>query len=79
MSTLSIIIPTYKEEEMIEKAASVIGGIVSTASIDCELIFVDDGSKDNTWTKLAAVSAINPVLVAFTSPKTLEKRRSWLG
>ena len=56
---LSVIIPSYNEQAMIEKAASVISGILSNASIDCELIFVDDGSKDKTWQKITGISTVN--------------------
>lgn len=59
---LSVIIPAYNEEAMIEKATSVISGILANADIPCELLFVDDGSKDKTWTKITAVSSINPVV-----------------
>ena len=54
---LSVIIPSYDEEAMIEKTASVIYGLLSDASIPCELIFVDDGSKDKTWEKIVAMSS----------------------
>ena len=46
---MSIIIPSYNEEENIENTAKVIGGIMEENDIDCEIIFVDDGSKDRTW------------------------------
>lgn len=46
---LSVIIPAYNEEGLIHKAASVIAGILDTAGIPYELIFVNDGSKDGTW------------------------------
>jgi len=46
---LSVVIPAYNEEEMIAKTANVIEGILAEAQIEYELIFVDDGSKDNTW------------------------------
>lgn len=59
---LSVIIPAYNEEAMIEKAASVISGILANADIPCELLFVDDGSKDKTWMKITGVSSINPVV-----------------
>lgn len=54
---LSVIIPAYNEEAMIEKTASSISGILTNAAITYELLFVDDGSKDNTWSKITAVSA----------------------
>lgn len=46
---LSVIIPAYNEEENISHTASTIGRILSEASIEYEILFVDDGSKDNTW------------------------------
>lgn len=59
---LSVIIPAYNEEAMIERTASVISKILENADIPCELLFVDDGSKDNTWAKITAVSSSNPVV-----------------
>lgn len=46
---MSIIIPSYNEEENIENTARVIGGIMKENGIDCEMLFVDDGSRDRTW------------------------------
>ncbi len=53
---LSVIIPSYNEEEMIEKTVDVISAILKDAHIDNELIFVDDGSKDETWKKIRSAS-----------------------
>ena len=49
---LSVVVPAYNEEAMLEKAAHTIGNILTKAHIDHELIFVDDGSKDQTWNKI---------------------------
>ena len=46
---LSIILPSYNEEKMILTAAERVGAILKEAGIDYELLFVDDGSKDQTW------------------------------
>ena len=54
---LSVVIPVYNEGAVLEKTASVIRGVLSDAAIGCELIFVDDGSKDTTWEKITALSA----------------------
>lgn len=54
---MSIIIPAYNEEENIENTASVIGGIMEKNSIDCEILFVDDGSKDKTWELIEGLAA----------------------
>lgn len=53
---ISVIIPAYNEEPMVEKAARAIRGVLTQANIPCELIFVDDGSSDNTWAKITAIS-----------------------
>ena len=50
---LSVVIPAYNEEQMIEKAAAVIGSVLQGADIPYELIFVDDGSSDSTWRRLS--------------------------
>lgn len=56
---LSIIIPAYNEEENIENTASVISGIMRENSIDCEILFVDDGSRDRTWELIENLSRTN--------------------
>lgn len=46
---LSVIIPSYNEEVMIERTASVITDILKREHIPHEILFVDDGSDDATW------------------------------
>ena len=57
---LSVVIPSYNEEQMIDKTAQVINDILTNESIPHELIFVDDGSKDSTWKKICAASEKYP-------------------
>lgn len=45
---LSIVAPLYNEEESVEKLHESIVDAVSGAGYDYEVIFVDDGSRDNT-------------------------------
>lgn len=52
MSLLSVILPAYNEEKMIDRAAEIIGKILSDAGILYEIVFVDDGSKDGTWKQI---------------------------
>lgn len=59
MSILSVVIPSYNEEKMISKTAKVVAKILEDAGIDYELIFVNDGSKDNTWAEIEAANASN--------------------
>ena len=57
---LSVIIPSYNEHENIKRTASVIAGILRENGIPYELIFVDDGSRDDTWREITAASEADP-------------------
>ena len=46
---LSVIIPAYNEEQNIKEAADTICGILQKQLIEHELIFIDDGSLDQTF------------------------------
>ena len=49
---LSVVIPSYNEEDNIANTAGVLSKTLKDASIDYELIFVDDGSVDKTYEKI---------------------------
>ncbi len=51
---LSVIIPSYNENENIIRTASAVAGILRGESIEYEIIFVDDGSSDGTWQQICA-------------------------
>lgn len=53
---LSVIVPCYNEENIIEKSADTILKAVSNNDYNFEIIFVDDGSKDNTLEKLIGIA-----------------------
>ena len=56
MSLLSVVIPSYNEEENIASTAEAIGTILSDAKIDYELLFVSDGSTDGTYAEVCRLS-----------------------
>lgn len=56
---LSVIIPAYNEEKMIQKTADTVDRILTNASIPYEIVFVNDGSKDGTWTEIEKCAAGN--------------------
>ena len=57
---LSVVLPSYNEEAMIERAAFAVGSVLQDAGIPHELIFVDDGSRDRTWPRIEA--AVTPTV-----------------
>lgn len=57
---LSVVIPAYNEEKMIKKTSQVIGECLSEQNIEYEIIFVNDGSKDNTLDEINKVCKTSP-------------------
>ena len=57
---LSVILPAYNEEASVPRAAQVICTLLEQADIRHEVIFIDDGSKDDTWTMILAQAASHP-------------------
>ncbi len=53
---LSVVIPAYNEGSVIEETARTIHRILTEESIDHEILFVNDGSKDDTWEKISRLS-----------------------
>jgi len=75
---LSIILPAFNEEKIIKKAANVIGSILNGASIPYEIIFVDDGSKDDTWNQIEAVSKEDEHIVGIHFSRNFGKESALL-
>ena len=59
MKTMSIVLPAYNEEQMIEKTAGTIARLMENEDISYELVFVNDGSKDQTWERIKEASKKN--------------------
>ena len=59
MPSLSVILPAYNEEAMLPKTARVLAQILEGEKIDYELVFVDDGSKDLTWSEVLTAHQAN--------------------
>ena len=57
---ISVILPAFNEEKNIARTAETLSGILTSANIPYELLFVDDGSTDGTWTEIRKASNSNP-------------------
>ncbi|MDE6014535.1 MAG: glycosyltransferase family 2 protein [Acetatifactor sp.] len=60
MSVLSIVLPAYNEEQNIANTAQVLSAFLEEQGIDYELVFISDGSKDNTYAEIRKAAAANP-------------------
>lgn len=52
MSLLSVVVPAYNEQDNVKKAVSKIAEILDKAEISFEIVFVNDGSRDDTWSAI---------------------------
>lgn len=61
---LSIVIPLYNESESLYELNKSIISVLHKTNIKYELIYVDDGSIDNSWKTLNKISQKNPKIYA---------------
>jgi peptidoglycan-N-acetylglucosamine deacetylase len=60
---VSVVVPAFNEEL---NAVRTVDNLLKTIYPDLEIIFVDDGSKDNTYNKVSAAFENNPKVKVFT-------------
>lgn len=77
---LSIIIPVYNEEDIIENTVIEVECALRPLDYAYEIILVDDGSKDDTWKTIERIEKMKRggFLREYYFPVILEKRlRYW--
>ncbi|MCY7421485.1 MAG: glycosyltransferase family 2 protein [Chitinophagaceae bacterium] len=57
---VSIVVPLYNEEESLPELCAWIEKVVTDNLLTYEVILVDDGSTDDSWTKVEELSNANP-------------------
>jgi glycosyltransferase involved in cell wall biosynthesis len=57
---VSVVVPAKDEEESIPELCQWISRVMEKNGLSYEIIFVDDGSTDGTWSKIAAINEANP-------------------
>lgn len=70
---LSIVIPLYNESESIVELNSSIIHVLSNSKINYEIIYIDDGSKDNSWDKILEISTNNSKIQGYKFLKNYGK------
>jgi glycosyltransferase involved in cell wall biosynthesis len=59
---ISIVVPLFNEEESLPELMAWIDRVMQTHSFTYEVIMVDDGSKDKSWTVIEELSSVYPTL-----------------
>lgn len=62
MRGISVVIPVYNEEENVRESYLEVKGVLEPLNMPYEIIFVDDGSRDNTIENLVKAGAQDPHL-----------------
>lgn len=68
---LTLVIPCYREGTHIEKSFPDVMDALRRSSLDYEVIFIDDGSPDETVEKLTRLTAVQPRARLERNPKNL--------
>ncbi|MEB3220505.1 MAG: glycosyltransferase family 2 protein [Candidatus Sericytochromatia bacterium] len=63
ISSISVVMPAYNEEDIIEKVARDAATYLETVTADYEVVIVNDGSRDRTGEILDALHGENPRIV----------------
>ncbi|MBQ4095630.1 MAG: glycosyltransferase [Oscillospiraceae bacterium] len=70
---ISIIIPSYNEQDNIPVAAQRVSSLMQENNIDYEIVFVNDGSKDKTWERITEESEKNCNIVGVNFSRNFGK------
>ncbi|MET3114038.1 glycosyltransferase involved in cell wall biosynthesis [Pedobacter sp. CG_S7] len=68
---ISIVVPLYNEEESLPELTSWIAKVMAENDYSYELIFIDDGSTDNSW------AVIEELKLAYNAIKGVKFRRNY--
>ena len=76
MQLLSIIVPCYNEEEVIEETYKRITAMFPKLGMDAELIFVNDGSRDKTMQMLTEFAMQSPSIKVLSFSRNFGHQRA---
>ena len=76
---ISIVLPSYNEEENIQRAADRIGEVLRAEEMDYELIYVNDGSRDGTWGKITDLARRDEHVVGVNFSRNFGKEAAILA
>jgi len=49
MQKLAVVVPAYNESSVLEAFHARLGAVLAALPLECTVLYVDDGSSDNTW------------------------------
>lgn len=79
MKTLSIIVPCFNEAESVEIFYDTTKQVVDGMDVDCEFLFVNDGSSDETLEKLCRLAEADPHVKYISFSRNFGKEAAMLA
>ena len=76
---LSVVIPAYNEEANIKPAAAAVSEVLKQVGIPFEIIFVNDGSRDDTWNEICALTDVFPEITGIDFSRNFGKEAAILA
>lgn len=73
---LSIVIPLLNEEESLQELHNWIVTVMNNNNYSYEIIFIDDGSSDSSWSIIEKLSAANPSVIGIRFLKNFGKSQA---
>lgn len=60
---LSLVIPVFNEEESLRPLVSWLEKVIGSMKIESEVIFIDDGSSDQSWSVISEIKDMSPLSI----------------
>ena len=80
---LSLIVPCYNEQEALPVFYRETAKVLASMDCDCELLLINDGSRDNTLAVMKELAAADPRVLYFSFSRNFGKEaapvRSWFA
>lgn len=61
---LSVVLPVYEEENILPELHQRLSDVLSATGLNYEVIFVNDGSRDGSWSRILALASGDPHVCA---------------
>jgi len=60
MPKLTVVVPAYNESEGLRDFHARLAAVFDGLDLDCEVLYIDDGSRDDTWAVMSALREADP-------------------
>ena len=60
MPRLTVVVPAYNESAVLAAFHQRLAGVLDRLTLSCDVLYVDDGSRDDTWAIMQSLAAADP-------------------